>query len=162
MKNLLYKFVDLTARFTDKFLEHLFVTVSALVLFVQPIKGLFLLVGLFLVLDTVYALYTYKKINKGWSWFKSHKFSAILTKGVKYAVAIFISHAIDVYILKDSLFFGIPPIGAKTATFVVLYIETKSIDEKRTLLGLKSFFIVAKEWVAKGKRIKEDVNDLSL
>jgi hypothetical protein len=43
---------------------------------------------------------------------------------------------------------------------VILFIETKSIDEKRVLMGKKSLFEVARDYVNKGKRVKKDIDDL--
>jgi hypothetical protein len=154
------KIGDWIFKMSDKSLEYLLVLLGSIGVFLQPVKGLFILTLLFLVADTVFAIYVNKKTRGGWGWYRSRRLADILTKGIRYAVAIAVSHAIDIYVLKDSLFFGIPPLGAKAATFVILYIETKSIDEKRVKLGLKSFFVMIKEWIDKGKRAKEDINDL--
>jgi hypothetical protein len=155
-----YTVVASVARFADKFLEQLLILIGVVLLFVQPIKGLFILTLLFLIADTIFAIYVNRKLTGNWSKFSSRRLSDILVKGIIYATALFISHSIDAFILVDNLFFGIPPIGAKAATFVILYIETKSIDEKRVKIGLKSFFVMIKEWIAKGKRAKQDINEL--
>jgi hypothetical protein len=133
---------------------------STFFVFIQPIIGLFILALIFIFIDTFYAIYVSVKMNKGWSKFSSKRFSDILVKGIIYGLSIMVSHLIDVHILKESLFFGIPPIAAKSTTFVILFIETKSIDEKRVLMGKKSLFEVARDYVNKGKRAKKDIDDL--
>jgi hypothetical protein len=128
--------------------------------FIQPIVGLFFLVLVFMLVDTGYAIYSVVRVNKGWSKFSSRKLSDIIVKGVIYGGGVLVSHMIDSFILKDSLLFGIPPVAAKVTAFVILFIEGKSIDETRIKLGKRSFFVMLREWINKGKRFKQDVNDL--
>jgi len=142
-----------------KIQESLALILGTLLVFIQPVVGLFFLTLLFMLIDTFYAVYATVKLN-GWGEFSSRKLSDIIVKGVIYGSGIMVSHMIDVFILKDSLFFGIPPIAAKATTFVILFIEGKSIDETRMKLGKKSFFVMLREWINKGKRFKQDVNEL--
>jgi hypothetical protein len=142
-----------------KIQESLALILGTLLVFIQPVVGLFFLTLLFMLVDTFYAVYAVRKLE-GWSKVTSRRGGDIFVKGRIYGSSILVSHMIDVFILKDSLFFGIPPIAAKATTFVILFIEGKSIDETRMKLGKKSFFVMLREWINKGKRFKQDVNEL--
>ena len=142
-----------------KIQESITLILGTFLVFIQPVVGLFFLTLFFMLIDTFYAVYTVRKLE-GWSKVTSRRGGDIFVKGRIYGSSILVSHMIDVFILKDSLFFGIPPIAAKATTFVILFIEGKSIDETRMKLGKKSFFVMLREWINKGKRFKQDVNEL--
>lgn len=60
----------------------------------------------------------------------------------------------------DSILFGINDFLPKIITAVWLYIEIKSMDETSMKLGNRSFFIIVKEFIAKLKSLKADVNEI--
>jgi phage-related holin len=142
-----------------KIQESLALILGTLLVFIQPVVGLFILTLFFMLIDTFYAVYAVIKLE-GWSKVTSRRGGDIIVKGVIYGSGVMVSHMIDVFILKDSLFFGIPPIAARATTVIIILIEGKSIDETRMKLGKKSFFVMLREWINKGKRFKQDVNEL--
>jgi hypothetical protein len=67
-------------------------------------------------------------------------------------------HAVDVLILKDGLFFGIPEITAKSTAIFLTFIEFKSIDEKVIKLGKTSLFTQANNFLKSLLNFKKNIN----
>lgn len=71
-----------------------------------------------------------------------------------------LSHGVSIAFFDKTLF-GITDFLPKIITAVWLYIEIKSMDETSMKLGNRSFFVVVKEFIAKLKSLKSDVNEIT-
>ena len=131
--------------------------------FFAPIKGIIILVSLFVGLDTIMGIYSSIKTPNGLDWnnFKSHKLFNLAVKTFFYLSTIVLSFLVDKFLLGGiNLGFNIPFIITKLMAFVWIYIEVKSIDEKSQKLGNRSIWVILKELVARIKKIKTDFNSI--
>lgn len=113
---------------------------TSLIVFFLPIQPLLLIIGGFIMLDTILgvtkAFVTKQKIN-------SHKLSRVIFKMLVYQFVIVLLYPIDVYIIGESLF-GYENFATKLGVFVLLFIEALSIEENVKALnkgrGFKFYF----------------------
>ncbi len=145
-----------TSHYIIPFFETLIFSILA---FLAPIKGLLLLTGGIVLLDTVYAIYATVKLN-GWSSFESNKLFNIVVKTFFYLGSIIIAYMTDIHIIGDNTLFGIDLIASKVLTLFWIYIEAKSVDETSVKLGNKPFYRTIKGIIARLKSLKVDVNEL--
>lgn len=132
--------------------------ISALTTFLFPIKGLLILMILFIVADTYLGIYASVKLN-GIDSFKSTKLFNIVVKSFFYLMTIIMTFAMDKFIFEGELF-DVKFLLAKTMTMFWIYIEIKSLDETSMKLGNKSFWVLFKEMIEKLKGIKKDLNEI--
>ena len=131
----------------------------AVVTFLTPIKGLLIITGLAVMLDTVFAIYTTIKLN-GWKSYQSTKLFNIVVKTFFYFGTIILAYAIDIILIDNHQFFGTDLLIAKLVTVFWLYIELKSIDETSQKLGNESFYFIIKNFITKVKALKKDINEI--
>lgn len=131
----------------------------AMVTFLAPIKGLLLLTGLVVVLDTLFAIYTTIKLN-GWQSYQSTKLFNIVVKSFFYLGSIILAFFVDTHIIEKNTLFGINLLMSKVVTIFWIYIEVKSIDETSQKLGNKSFYFTIKNLLTKLKDLKKDINEI--
>lgn len=138
-------------------------TILALILifttFLTPITPLFILMIVFVMLDTIFGIYTSILID-GVASFRSHKLFNIVVKLFFYLTTIVLAFGIDKYIF-DGTIFNIKYLLPKGITMLWIYIEIKSLDESNMKLGNKSFWVLLKEFIDKLKGIKTDIGDLT-
>jgi hypothetical protein len=127
--------------------------------FLTPIKGLLILTGVAVVIDTIFAIYCTIKIS-GINSFKSSKLFNLAVKSFFYLGTIILSFLIDVYIVENKSIFGINLFISKLMTVFWIYIEIKSIDETSIKLGNKPFYETLKNIIAGLKSLKQDINEL--
>lgn len=131
----------------------------AVITFLTPIKGLLIITGLAVMLDTVFAIYTTIKLN-GWKSYQSTKLFNIVVKTFFYFGTIILAYAIDIILIDNHQFFGTDLLIAKLVTVFWLYIEVKSIDETSQKLGNESFYFIIKNLITKVKALKKDINEI--
>lgn len=131
----------------------------AMVTFLAPIKGLLLLTGLVVVLDTLFAIYTTIKLN-GWKSYQSTKLFNIVVKSFFYLGSIILAFFVDTHIIEKNTLFGVNLLMSKVVTIFWIYIEVKSIDETSQKLGNKSFYFTIKNLLTKLKDLKKDINEI--
>lgn len=131
----------------------------SLLTLISPIKGLILLIGMSVVLDTLFAIYTTIKLN-GWRSYQSTKLFNIVVKSFFYMGSIILTYFIDTHILEQNLIMGIPLFASKTITLFWVYIEVKSIDETSQKHGNEPFYVIVKKLMSKAKDIKKDINEI--
>ena len=127
--------------------------------FLTPIKGLLILTGIAVFLDTIFAIYTTIKLN-GWQSYQSTKLFNIVVKSFFYFGSIVLAFFIDTHIVEKNTLFGINLLISKAVTIFWLYIECKSIDETSQKLGNKSFYFTIKNLISKAKDLKKDINEI--
>ena len=128
----------------------------ALFSFISPVWGLFLMVGIAVVLDTVYAIYS--AVNKdGWGVYKADKLFKLVQKTFFYMGSLLLAFCIDKYVVSNNLIFGLDYLFTKALAVMWVYIEVKSIDDKSVKNGNKSMYSLIKELLKNAKKIKEDI-----
>lgn len=127
--------------------------------FLTPISGLLMLVGFFVVADTILAVYTTIKLN-GYHSFKSHKLFNIVVKTFFYLGSVFLAFLVDKFIIQTNIILGIDLLISKTISLLWVYIEFKSMDETSQKLGNRPIIYLIKEMINKGKEIKQDINEI--
>ena len=124
-----------------------------------PIKGLLLVTGMAVFLDTVFAIYTTITLN-GWKSYQSTKLFNIVVKSFFYLGSITLTFFIDTHIVGNNLIMGIELFLSKVITLFWLYIECKSIDETSQKHGNKPFYVILKNILDKAKDLKKDINEI--
>lgn len=124
-----------------------------------PIKGLLLVTGMAVFLDTVFAIYTTITLN-GWKSYQSTKLFNIVVKSFFYFGSIVLAYVIDTHIVGNNLIMGIEIFISKVITLFWLYIECKSIDETSQKHGNKPFYVILKNILDKAKDLKKDINEI--
>ena len=130
-----------------------------LLTFLTPIKGLLILTGIAVFLDTIFAIYVTIKLN-GWQSYQSTKLFNIVVKSFFYFGSIVLAFFIDTHIIEQNTLFGINLLISKVVTVFWLYIEIKSIDETSQKLGNKSFYFTIKSLMSRVKDLKKDINEI--
>lgn len=135
----------------------IYLLLSALVI-LSPVKIFLIIIGLFVLLDTIFAIYTTIKLN-GLSSFRSNKLFNIVIKTFFYMGTIILSFLIDKFIF-EGVIFGVNLLLVKCITLLFCYIELKSIDETSIKFGNKSIWVLIKELINKGKELKKDLEEV--
>ena len=138
------------------FIKTLLVLIATIL---APIKGLLLVTGMAVFLDTIFAIYTTIKLN-GWASYQSTKLFNIVVKSFFYLGSIVLTYFIDTHIVGNNLIMGIELFLSKVITIFWLYIEVKSIDETSQKHGNKPFYIIIKNILDKAKDLKKDINEI--
>ena len=138
------------------FLKTLLVLIATIL---APIKGLLLVTGMAVFLDTIFAIYTTIKLN-GWASYQSTKLFNIVVKSFFYLGSITLTFFIDTHIVGINLIMGIELFLSKVITIFWLYIECKSIDETSQKHGNKPFYVIIKNLLDKAKDLKKDINEI--
>lgn len=123
-----------------------------------PIKAFIILISLFVISDTAFAIYWTVKTN-GWSSFRSNKLFNLVIKSFFYMATIMLAFLVDTFIFEGALL-GIKLLLTKSITLLWIYIELVSINETSMKLGNKSIWVLFREMFAKGKEFKKDLNDV--
>jgi len=142
---------------TKLHLKHLLLGAIGLL---SPIKYLLVLVGIWIVLDTILGIWAAKKQN---IVITSRRMSAVLSKMLVYQGIVILAYVIDVTILGGiiALFISVPLLITKIATLMVLINESYSIDEKIRLLNEnKAIWFYFKRALGVAKVIKKETKDL--
>ena len=138
------------------FLKTLLVLIATIL---APIKGLLLITGMAVFLDTIFAIYTTITLN-GWASYQSTKLFNIVVKSFFYLGSIVLTFFIDTHIVGINLIMGIELFLSKVITIFWLYIECKSIDETSQKHGNKPFYVIIKNALDKAKELKKDINEI--
>lgn len=126
--------------------------------FLLPIKMLVVLVVCMVLLDTSTGIYATIKVF-GRKSFRSGILFNIVPKTLLYTSTIVLSFIVDKFILGGSLM-GIQFLLSKACAVLWTYIEVKSVDENLQKLGHKPLIDTIKEFFAKLKMFKKDINEI--
>ena len=104
----------------------LFLIITSLL---SPIKYLMFLVGCMIILDTIFGIWSSKKLGLK---LQSRKFARFITKMLIYQVVLITAFALDNLILGEFflLFISIKMLMVKAAALALISAEIFSIDEK--------------------------------
>lgn len=125
--------------------------------FLAPIKGLIMLIMLFVAFDTIVGIYASRKTGHK---FSSARLFGLAVKTFFYTGSIMLAYLIDVFIL-GGIAFGVKLISAKIATIIWCYIETKSVDEKSVMLGNRPIWTILREFFKRAKALKDDLKNIT-
>lgn len=141
--------------FTLAFLKQLFIII---ITFLMPIKGIIVVVGLSILVDTITGIIKSKKLDQP---ITSRRMSNIVSKMVLYQSAVILFFCIEKYILGDivSLFISTELIVTKLVAITLVSIELKSISENIKKISGISLWDKFKEIVIRAKEVNDDFND---
>lgn len=128
-----------------------------IILFFAPIKGIIILVGMMIAVDTVTGILRSKKIGLP---ITSRRASHIVSKLVLYESAVLLFFCIEHFILGDfiMLIISIKYLLTKLVAITLIGIELKSINENMTTVIGYSLFNKFKDLLLRAKEFKEEYN----
>ncbi len=141
--------------------ETTFTLIGLLIVFFTPIAPLMLIVAGFIVMDTILGVTKAIKLKQG---FTSHKLSRLIFKMFFYQMVILLIFPIDVFLIGDDLF-GYQFFATKVVTFVLIFVESLSIEENIKAInnnkGFRYYFEKLLKTIKNGKnKIIEAKKDL--
>ena len=103
---------------------------TATCLFLTPITGLLIAVGMAIALDTVFGIFRAVMV-KGWTFINSRRLSEIVSKMVLYQLCIIFLFIIDKHLLSEFFlrWFSIEFFATKVCAILLIFIEGVSIKE---------------------------------
>ena len=137
-------------------LDKILITLSA---FLMPIKPLMILVGLMIILDTIFGIW---KCKKQGTEITSKGLSSIVSKMVLYEAAVILIFALEKFMLGEFvlLFTAIPLFLTKVVATLLVGIELTSMSENfKEATGI-SIWHKIKVMLGRAKDIKDDVNKI--
>jgi multisubunit Na+/H+ antiporter MnhG subunit len=137
-------------------IDKILITLSA---FLMPIKPLMILVGLMIILDTIFGIW---KCKKQGTEITSKGLSSIVSKMVLYEAAVILIFALEKFMLGEFvlLFTAIPLFLTKVVATLLVGIELTSMSENfKEATGI-SIWQKIKVMLGRAKDIKNDVNDI--
>lgn len=137
-------------------LDKILIVLSA---FLMPIKPLIILVGLMIILDTLFGIW---KCKKQGTKVTSKGLSAIVSKMVLYQISVILIFALEKFMFGDfvQLFTAIPLFLTKVVATLLVGIEITSISENIEETTGVSIWQKIKIMLGRAKNIKDDVNDI--
>ena len=141
--------------------QAVFTLMGALIVFFTPIAPLMLIVAGFILADTVVGVTKALKLKQG---FTSHKLSRLIFKMFFYQMVICLFFPIDVFLIGQDLF-GQEYFATKIVTFVLIFVESLSIEENIKAInqdkGFRYYFEKLLKTIKHGKeKIIEAKKDL--
>ena len=137
-------------------LDKILIILSA---FLMPIKPLMILVGLMILLDTIFGVW---KCKKQGTKVTSKGLSAIVSKMVLYQFSVILIYALEKFMFGDfvQIFTAIPLFLTKVVATLLVGIEITSISENVEEATGVSIWHKVKVMLGRVKDIKDDVNDV--
>lgn len=133
--------------------------IASILTFMAPIKWVFLIIFISVLIDTIWAIRVQIK-TKGRSSFKSRILRLGLAHKIfKYFGSTFLLYMIDIHIFGGALF-GYKYLLSKSIAMIWIYTELKSYDESNQKLGKKPFIDTAKEALGFYKKVKKEIEDV--
>ena len=133
--------------------------IASILTFMAPIKWVFLIIFISVLIDTIWAIRVQIK-TKGRSSFKSRILRLGLAHKIfKYFGSTFLLYMIDIHIFGGTLF-GYKYLLSKSIAMIWIYTELKSYDESNQKLGKKPFIDTAKEALGFYKKVKKEIEDV--
>lgn len=131
----------------------------SLIIFIAPIKPLLIVVGLVIVLDTIFGIIRSRKIGIK---FTSRRFFAFFKKNLIYQMAIISTYILDIYLLGEftQLIISIDLLSTKIMAAAICYNEIVSIDENLKIAYGVGLFDYIKKFFRFAKKAKEGLEEL--
>jgi len=130
---------------------------TALIVFFVPIQPLLIIIGSFIAMDTVLgvckAYITKQPVT-------SMKLSRVIFKMLIYQAVVLLLYPIDVFIIGSELF-GYENFATKLGAFILIFIESLSIEENiKALNHGKGFKYYFEKLINSLKTAKEQINSV--
>jgi hypothetical protein len=141
--------------------QQLLYFLTSICLFLAPIQGLMIAVGMAIILDTFFGIYRAVKV-KGWIFITSRRLSEIVSKMLLYQCSMISLYVMDFFFLSDLTFnlFSIEFMFTKLAAIVFIFIEMVSLKENfEKATGLDVWALIKKA-LGRAKDLKDSVNDI--
>jgi len=135
--------------------------IMAMAVFLVPIKGIMILVGLFIFIDTAFGVWAAIKLKQD---ILSSKLSRIASKMLIYELGVVLFYGIDMFIFKDLMnVFNIEVefLLTKLVGLSFIGLEIHSIDEKIRNVKEKGILHYFKMLVNSAKIIKKEYENLN-
>lgn len=134
---------------------------GAIGLFLAPIQGLMIAVGMAIVLDTFFGIYRSIKV-RGWKFITSRRLSEIVSKMLLYQLCIICLYAIDFFLLSEisNKFFSVEFMATKMCAVFLIFIEGVSIKENFEMATGYDVWALIKSALGRAKEVKDSVTDI--
>lgn len=137
--------------------EGVFALIGILTVFFTPIAPLMVIVAGFIIVDTILGVTKSIKLKRK---FTSHKLSRLIFKMFFYQMVICMLFPIDVYLIGHDIF-GYQFFATKIGTFILIFVESLSIEENIKAInkdkGFRYYFEKLLKAVKQGKEKIIDV-----
>jgi hypothetical protein len=135
--------------------------ITGFVLFLAPIQGLLIAVGIGIALDTFTGVFKSIKLN-GLKSIRSRKLSNVISKMLLYQVTLILLFLIDKYLLNEfvQLHFTIQFMFTKLVAILLLFIELTSIKENLEEALNVDIWKMLKNLLNRAKEVKSDINEI--
>jgi hypothetical protein len=135
--------------------------VTGFILFLTPIQGLLIAVGIGIALDTFTGIFKSIKLN-GLKSIRSRKLSNVISKMLLYQVTLILLFLIDKFLLNEfvQLHFTINFMFTKLVAIVLLFIELTSIKENIEEALNIDIWKMLKNLLNRAKEVKSDINEI--
>lgn len=131
--------------------EGVFALIGILTVFFTPIAPLMMIVAGFIIADTILGVTKSIKLKRK---FTSHKLSRLIFKMFFYQMVICMLFPIDVYLIGHDIF-GYQFFATKIGTFILIFVESLSIEENIKAInkdkGFRYYFEKLLKAVKQGK-----------
>lgn len=135
--------------------------VGAICLFLAPIQGLMIAVGMAIILDTFFGIYRSIKV-KGWQFITSRRLSEIISKMLLYELCMICLYTIDFFLLSEisNKFFSVEFMATKMCAVLLIFIEGVSIKENFEKATGYDVWALIKKALGRAKEVKDSVTDI--
>jgi len=133
-------------------------SVSILTFFV-PIIPLLLLVGLFILSDTILGVWA---ANKRGEKITSRKLGNMVPKMLLYQGSVIIGYMLDVWLLGEfvNFVFSVDMLITKLIAMTLIFIESLSLNENIESITNKNIFKSFKEMITRAAKVKQQIKDI--
>jgi hypothetical protein len=136
--------------------EYILAVLGSLALFIEPVFPLIILVGIFIIADTIFGVWSSKKLGKP---IISRKLFRLVSKFVVYTTSILLVWGLDSLIISE---FITPFLTTKIVAAVLCFIEGFSIDEKlRSINEGKGVIYYLDKFTKFIKGVKDKFNEIT-
>ena len=129
--------------------------------FFTPIQGLFIAVGVAIILDTITGVLKVIKVKD--LSFKSGGLGAMISKMLLYQATVLLLFPIDYYLLNDIIigYFKTPYLFTKLCTMALILVELTSIKENIEEAMNVNIWKLVKNGLTRAKAIKQDISEIT-
>lgn len=151
-----YNFIKKNKSGKMNYLKALLVSILS---FFIPIVPLLLLVGLFILSDTILGVWAAKKRGEK---ITSRKLGNIIPKMLLYQGAVIIGYTLDKLLLEEfiMLVFNIDMMVTKLIAMTLIFIETLSLNENIECISGKNIFKAFKQMITRASKLKQEIKDI--
>ena len=135
---------------------------TGLFLFLAPIQGLLIAVGVAIALDTFTGIFKSVHLH-GWHSIRSRKLSNVVSKMLLYQITVILIFLMDKFLLNEfiQIHFTINFMFTKLVAILLLLIELTSIKENIEKALNVDLWVKLKGIFNRAKEIKEDINEIT-